>query len=95
MPTDNNNLQSGEENQLLEQMPENTLWLSISESSKLGGVTNKTIRRAIQSKSIRYKIIKNRYLVDFSSVIKYLHSNTKLKNKFQNHGLGQYVEKWK
>ena len=83
------------DNTVLNEPPENTLWLSISESSKVGGVTNKTIRRAIQAKSIRYKIVKNRYLVDFSSVIEYLHSNKKLKNKFENYGLGQYVEKWK
>jgi hypothetical protein len=82
-------------NTTLPEVPENTLWLSISESSKVGGVTTKTIRRAIQAKSIRYKIIKNRYFVDFASVIKYLHRNKKLTNKFNRLGLGQYVDRWK
>jgi excisionase family DNA binding protein len=70
----------------------NPLWLSISEAAKLGGVQAKTIRRAIQSKSIKYKVVKNRYLVDFVSIVLYLHKNTKLKNKFYNFGIGQYFK---
>lgn len=73
----------------------NTLWLSVSESAKLGGVTTKTIRRAIQEKKIRYKVSGNRYKIDFLSVVNYLHTNTKLKNKLNQFGIGQYVEEWK
>ena len=73
----------------------NPLWLSISEAAKVGGVQAKTIRRAIQNKIINYKIIKNRYLVSCSSVIKYLHSKTKLKNKLDQIGIGQYIDKWR
>lgn len=71
---------------------ENPIWLSVSEAAKLGGVQNKTIRRAIQSNQIKFKIVKNRYLIDFSSLIQYLHSKTKLKNKYFQNGLGQYFE---
>lgn len=71
------------------------IWLSVSEAAKLGGVQTKTIRRAIQFNSIKYKIRGNRYLIDFLSVISYLHTKTKLKNKFNQFGLGQYVDKWK
>ena len=70
------------------------LWFSISEAAKLGGVQAKTIRRAIQSNAVKYKVIKNRYLVDFSSVIIYLHSKKKLRNKLENFGVGQYIDKW-
>jgi len=73
----------------------NPLWLSISEAAKIGGVQAKTIRRAIQHKIINYKIIKNRYLVNCASVIKYLHSKTKLKNKLDQIGIGQYIDKWR
>lgn len=73
----------------------NTVWLSVSESAKIGSVNTKTIRRAIQSKKITYKIIKNRYLIDFSSFILYLYSKNKLKNKLNQFGIGQYIEKWK
>ena len=71
------------------------LWLSVSESAKIGGVTSKTIRRAIQANKIKFKIIKNRYLINFISVINFFSSNTKLNNKLNQHGIGQYIEKWK
>ena len=73
----------------------NPIWLSISEAAKISGVTNKTIRRALQKNTIKYKIIKNRYFIDFSTVVRFLHTKTKLRNKFNQDGLGQYVEKWR
>lgn len=71
------------------------IWLSVSEAAKIGGVQAKTIRRAIQFNNVKYKIIGNRYLIDFTSLISYLQSKTKLKNKLNQLGLGQYVDKWK
>lgn len=71
------------------------IWLSISEAAKIGGVRAKTIRRAIQSKIIKYKIVKNRYFVDLGSMIIYLHTKNKLKNKLKQFGIGQYIEKWR
>lgn len=82
-------------NQALTKNVANPLWLSISESAKLGGVNPKTIRRAIQANKIKYKIVKNRYLVDLSSAIIYLYSKRKLKNKLNQFGLGQYIDKWR
>jgi hypothetical protein len=73
----------------------NPLWLSVSEAAKFGGIKTKTIRRAIQGGILRYKIVKNRYLIDFSSVIHFLLNKTKLKNKLNQHGIGQYIDKWK
>ena len=71
------------------------IWLSVSEAAKLGGVQTKTIRRAIQFNYVKYKIVSNRYLIDFPTLITYLHTKTKLKNKLNQLGLGQYVDKWK
>lgn len=71
------------------------LWLSVSEAAKLGGVNTKTIRRAIQDRKIAYKVINNRYLLDFSSTVTFLYSKTKLKNKINFHGIGQYIDKWR
>ncbi len=73
----------------------NPVWLSVSEAAKLGGVQTKTIRRAIQAKIIQYKVINNRYIVNFASVIIYLHSKNKLKNKLNQFGIGQYIDKWR
>lgn len=71
------------------------IWLSVSEAAKLGGVQTKTIRRAIQFNNVKYKIIGNRYSIEFLSLITFLHSKTKLKNKLNQFGLGQYIEQWK
>ena len=71
------------------------IWLSVSETAKVGGVQTKTIRRAIQYNKVKYKIIGNRYSIDLSSLIIFLHAKTKLKNKLNQFGLGQYVDKWK
>ncbi len=73
----------------------NPLWLTISEAAKLGGVNNRTIRRAAQSKKIKYKIIGRRYYIDLTSVITYLYSRAKLKNKLNQSGIGQYITKWR
>ena len=70
------------------------VWLSVSEAAKIGGVQSKTIRRAIQDNQVKYKIVGNRYLIDFSTLLNYLRAKTKLKNKLNQFGLGQYVEKW-
>ncbi|MFH1822519.1 MAG: hypothetical protein ABH830_02345 [Patescibacteria group bacterium] len=72
----------------------NSLWVSVSEAAKFGGVTTKTIRRALKMNLILFKIIKNRYLIDFTSLIIFLHSNKKLKNKFYQFGLGQFIDLW-
>jgi len=71
------------------------VWLSVSEAAKVGGVQTKTVRRAIQYNQVKFKIIGNRYLIDFYSLLKYLHTKTKLKNKLNQFGMGQYVDKWK
>jgi len=71
------------------------IWLSVSEAAGLGGITGKTIRRAIKSDpNLRYKIVKNRYQIELGSLLAFLHKNTKLHNKLKDFGLGQYVKDW-
>jgi DNA-binding transcriptional MerR regulator len=84
----------GDENKIEITLPLEPLWLSVSEAAKIGGVEQKTIRRAIQSEKVKFKIINDRYLIEFSSMVKYLYSNTKLRNKFLSFGVGQYVDRW-
>lgn len=72
------------------------IWLSVSEAARLGGIQNKTIRRALKSSTeLKFKIVKNRYYIELGSLIKFLHRNTKLKNKLKDYGLGQYINEWK
>ena len=76
--------------------PQSPIWLSVSEAASLGGVTGKTIRRALQDteSGLVFKIIKDRYQIQLRSLIIYMHRNTKLNNKFLQLGLGQYVKEW-
>jgi hypothetical protein len=75
-------------------IPAEPLWLSVSEAAKFGGVQTKTIRRALK-KDLKFKVKNNRYSINCASLISYLHRNTKLKNKLNEHGVGMYVEEWK
>lgn len=70
----------------------NPIWLSVSEAAKLGGVTDKTIRRALKAEgdNLKFRVSQNRYQIELSSLLIYLHRNTKLKNKLFAFGLGQY-----
>lgn len=71
------------------------IWISVSEAADLGGVQSKTIRRAIKADlNFHYKIVKNRYQIEFGSLLAFLHKNTKLTNKLKDFGLGQYVKEW-
>jgi len=71
------------------------IWVSVSEASGLGGVQSKTIRRAIKTDpNLHYKIVKNRYQIEFGSLLAFLHKNTKLTNKLKVFGLGQYIKEW-
>ncbi len=73
------------------------IWISVSEAAGLGGVQGKTIRRALKDGkgSLVFKIVKNRYQIELGSLIIFLHRNTKLNNKLQDFGLGQYISQWK
>jgi len=74
--------------------PKNPIWLSVSEAAKLGGVNGKTIRRALKTDNgLKFKITSNRYQIELGSLTEYLQTNTKLKNKFFEYGLGQYWTK--
>jgi hypothetical protein len=69
--------------------------VSVTVAAQLGGISTKTVRRAITDQKIRFKIVKNRYLLDLRSFIRYLYTNTKLKNKLKENGIGQYIVEWR
>lgn len=71
------------------------VWLTVSEAAKIIGANTKTVRRAIQEQVLKYKIVDERYHIDFYSLLFFIYSRTKLRNKFIERGIGQYVEKWR
>ena len=69
--------------------------VSISEAARLFGVNPQTIRRAIKAEEITYVVVANRYKINFESLVKWSQSKTTVKNKSEQRGIGQYVDKWK
>lgn len=71
------------------------IWVSVSEAAKLAGVGDKTIRRAIDAATVTFRVVNNRYSIEVESLLEFLNSSTKLKNKLNKQGIGRYVELWK
>jgi excisionase family DNA binding protein len=69
--------------------------VSISEAARLFGVSGQTIRRAIKSGDITYIVVAGRYKLNFESLVKWSQRKTTVRNKMNEHGIGQYVDKWK
>ncbi len=74
---------------------DNIIRVSVSEASRLFGVSDKTIRRAIKEEKVKYIVVNGRYKIQFSSLVKWSQLNTRRSKLLQNKGLGQYVDKWK
>lgn len=71
------------------------LRISISEASKLFGVHEKTIRRAIRSGEIRYIVVRERYRLHFDSLMTWSQRRATVRHKRDTQGMGQWVEQWK
>jgi excisionase family DNA binding protein len=69
--------------------------LSVSEAAKFFGVEQKTIRRAIKKQEIKYVIVRGRYKLDFTDLLKWSQKKITIKNKLAKNGIGQYVDRWK
>lgn len=69
--------------------------ISISEASRLFGVSQQTIRRAIKKQEILYVVVQNRYKINFESLLNWSQKKKTIKKKLQTNGLGQFVDKWK
>jgi len=69
--------------------------LYVSEAAKLFGVSDRTVRRAIARREIRYIVVRNRYQIHFESMLNWSQKTPRHQNKRDQTGLGQWVEKWK
>ena len=87
-----NNIQTG----IAPQKPDKEIIrVSVSEAARLFGVNAQTIRRAIKNEEITYVVVAGRYKINFESLVKWSQNKTTVKNKSDNRGIGQYVDKWK
>lgn len=69
--------------------------LSISETARLFGINQITIRRAIKEGKLSYVVVRGRYQLNFESVLKWSQESARTKNKLENAGIGQYVNQWR
>ena len=69
--------------------------LSVSEAAKMFGISQRTVRRAIQNSDVTYVVVQGRYKLNFESLLRWSQRTTTVKNKRDNKGIGQYVDKWK
>lgn len=69
--------------------------LSINEASRLFGVSEKTIRRAIKDGEIRYSVIRGRYKLQFDSVLNWSQHSATIRRRRDDLGIGQWVGQWK
>ncbi len=74
---------------------EEPIRISISECSRLFGLSTKTIRQAIKAGDITYIVVRGRYKINFASALAWSQTSTKRKNKLQKNGIGKFVDQWK
>ena len=75
--------------------PKEVIRVSVSEAGRLFGVNSQTIRRAIQAQEITYIVVAGRYKINFESLVKWSQRKTTVRNKSNNKGIGQFVDRWK
>ncbi len=75
--------------------PNNVIRVSVSEASRLFGIDQRTIRRALKNQELRYVVVRNRYKINFESLLKWSQQKATVKNKLATKGIGQYVDHWK
>lgn len=76
-------------------MKETPVRVSINEASRLFGISEKSIRRAIRSDELRYIIVRNRYKLSFSSLVSWSQKSRNFQMKTATKGIGQWVDQWK
>ena len=68
--------------------------LSVSEASKLFGVSTRTIKSAIDNNEILYIVVRGRYKLHFGSLLEWSQRSTRRRNLFNTAGIGQFATDW-
>ena len=69
--------------------------ISVSEASRLFGVSTKTIRQAIKLGQVTYVVVRGRYKLNFESMLAWSQASARRRHNLEQDGLGHFVEKWK
>jgi len=73
----------------------NIIRVSVSEASRLFGVSTRTVRRALADGEVTYVVVRGRYKINFESLVRWSQNRPTVRNKLSKEGIGQYVDKWK
>ena len=71
-----------------------SILLSLSESARLFGVSQRTLRRAIADEQIPYLMVQGRYKLQFADLVYWSNQSTRMIQKRDTSGIGQYVSQW-
>jgi len=69
--------------------------VSVSEASRLFGISTKTVRDAIKTQDIKYIVVKGRYKINFESLVEWSQSTPMRLIKRDSQGIGRYVNQWR
>ena len=69
--------------------------VSISEASRLFGIHQRTIRRAISTGELRYIVVRGRYKIQFEALVAWSQRSAAARSKRDTEGIGQWVDQWK
>ncbi|KPJ84805.1 hypothetical protein AMJ57_05395 [Parcubacteria bacterium SG8_24] len=69
--------------------------VSVSEASRLFGISTRTIRRALSEGELTYVVVRGRYKINFESLVKWSQARPTVRNKLAREGIGQFVGQWK
>ena len=72
-----------------------SLPLSISETARLFGLSEKTIRRAVKARELPIMIIKGRYRIQFKDVLEWSSQRPRLATARDTKGIGQFTTGWR
>jgi len=73
----------------------NMIRISVSEASRLFGISTRTVRRAIAEGDVTYVVVRGRYKINFESLVRWSQTRPTVKNKLAKEGIGQFVDQWK
>ena len=71
------------------------LRVSVSQAASLFGLSERTIRSAIKNEDISYIVVRNRYKINFDSLLAWSQASTRRRQRRDARGLGQWVGQWK
>ena len=76
-------------------MNKTSLRISVSQAANLFGVSEHTIRKALKENKLSYVVVRNRYKINFDSLLEWSQKSTRRRNRRDSLGIGKHVAQWR